>query len=161
LELREEEKEMGSRYIYTATILLIIFIYSTGCAKRPNVIQKLKDNSIGKYEFNTKENYQYVYQTILGKSRECWQSSASGGVQTVAYGDLYLEFKSAYVTIGVYSPSSNQILGSTTHQIFGAFDITSMKDNSTKVEAYWNKPGWDKAAYLAERWVEEKYNGCE
>ena len=37
-------------------------------------------------------------------------------------------------------------LGPTNHHIFGAFDITSIKDNSTKVEAYWNKPGWHKDA---------------
>jgi len=152
---------MGSRYIYTATMLLIIFICSAGCATRPNVIQELKETSIGKYEFNTKENYQYVYQTILEQSRECWQSSTSGGEQIIADGDLYLGLKSAYVTIGAYSPSSHQVLGSTSHHIFGAFDITSIKDNSTKVEAYWNKPGWDKDAHLAERWVNEKYKECE
>jgi len=152
---------MGSRDIYTATMLLIIFIYSAGCATRPNVIQGLKENSIGKYGFNTKENYQYVYQTILEQSRECWQSSTTGGVQIIADGDLYLDFKSAYVTIGTYSPSSHQVLGSTSHHIFGAFDITSIKDHSTKVEAYWSKPGWDKAAHLAERWIKEKYQECE
>jgi len=142
-------------------MLLILFIYSAGCATRPNVIQELKETSIGKYEFNTKENFQYVYQAILEKSRECWQFSTSGGVQIIADGDLYLDIKSAYVTIGTYSPSSHQVLGSTNHHIFGAFDITSIKDNSTKVEAYWNKPGWHKDAHLAERWVKEKYEGCE
>jgi hypothetical protein len=159
--LKEEEGEMGSRYVYNATMLLIIFIYSSGCATRPNVIQGLKDNSIGKYEFNIKENYQYVYQTILEQSRVCWQSSTSGEVQIIADGDLYLEFKSAYVTIGTYSPSSHQVLGSTSHHIFGAFDITSIKDNFTKVEAYWDKPGWAKDAHLAERWVKEKYKECD
>jgi hypothetical protein len=135
------------------TMLLIIFIYSSGCATRPHPIKELKENSIGKYEFNTEENYQYVYQTILEQSRVCWQSLTSGEVQVIADGDLYLEFKSAYVTISVYGPKN--------HHTFGAFDITSIKDNSTKVEAYWNKPGWYKDAHLAERWVKEKYKECE
>jgi hypothetical protein len=159
--LREEEGEMGSRYGYTATMLLIMFAYSAGCATGPHPIKELKENSIGKYEFFTNENYQYVYQTILEQSRKCWQSSTSGGKQIIADGDLYLDFKSAYITIGMYSPTSHQVLGSTSHHIFSAFDITSNKDNSTKIEAYWNKLGWDKAAHLAERWVKEKYKECE
>lgn len=144
---------MGSRYIYAATMLLIMFVYSSGCATRPHPIKELKENSIGRYEFNIEENYRYVYQTILEQSRVCWQTSASGGVQIIADGDLYLEFKSAYVTIGSYGPKS--------HHVFAAFDITSIKDNSTKIEAYWNKPGWSKDAHLAERWVKEKYKECE
>lgn len=127
-------------------ILATLMILLTGCA--PSSIQRLRENSPEIIVFETEQNYQPAYRTILENMRRCHQGMIGLATVTVQ-GDIYNDIQSGSIAAA---------LGGNSYLL--AADINAINETRTKVAVYYYNKFWKPKAIVVEAWVNNGYSEC-
>ena len=119
-----------------------------GCA--PATMQELRRKPGGEAKFQSPENYQLVYRTILNNARRCYQTGLVTA-QMIVQGDLYTDIKTGEVTVALHGG-----LGVSTYL---GIDIRAIGDEMTEVKIFSSSSNLA-AARAVRAWVDKKSEGC-
>lgn len=119
-----------------------------GCA--PATMQELRLKPGGEANFQSPQNYQAVYRTILSNARRCYQAGMITA-QMIVQGDLYTDTQTGEVTVALHGG-----LGVSTYL---GVDIKSIGNDVTEVKIFSSSSNLA-AAKAIRAWVETKSDSC-
>jgi len=116
-----------------------------GCT--PATMQSLRSNPAAQVRFETAQNYQSVYRTVITSARRCYNQAP-----LLVQGDLFSDIKSAEVTVAWTTAIGG-------HDVHMGIDIKAINDGLTEVRIYTAKSS-ESAPKTVRSWIENDATSC-